>query len=107
MDGYRVFTWSPTRFPAPARLLTNLRAQGFKAVTIIDPGVKADPTDPTFAEGVRRDYFIRRPDGTLFTGVVWPGESSLPTSAATTSARGGASCTAAARRGRRRASGTT
>ncbi len=75
MDGYRVFTWNPTRFPAPARLLTDLREQGFKAVTIIDPGVKADPTDPTFAEGVRRDYFIRRPDGTLFTGVVWPGES--------------------------------
>jgi alpha-glucosidase len=75
MDGYRVFTWSPTRYLESARLLADLRAQGFKAITIIDPSVKADPTDPTFAEGVARDYFIRRPDGALFTGVVWPGES--------------------------------
>ncbi len=73
MDGCRVFTWSPTRYPAPKRLMTDLREQGFKVITIINPGVKADPTDPTFAEGVRRDYFVRQPDGTLFTGVVWPG----------------------------------
>jgi alpha-glucosidase len=75
MDGYRVFTWSPTRYPDPVRLLADLREQGFKSVTIIDPGVKADPTDPTFAEGVARDYFIRRSNGAIFTGVVWPGES--------------------------------
>ncbi|MDE3228944.1 MAG: DUF5110 domain-containing protein [Chloroflexota bacterium] len=75
MDGYRVFTWSPTRFPQPAALLADLRAQGFKVVAIIDPGVKADPTDATFAEGVERGHFIRRPDGALFSGTVWPGES--------------------------------
>lgn len=75
MDGYRVFTWHPTRFPQPEALLTDLRAQGFKVVAIIDPGVKADPTDETFAEGVARDYFVRRPDGALFTGIVWPGAS--------------------------------
>jgi alpha-glucosidase len=74
MDGYRVFTWSPTRYPDPTQLLTDLREQGFKTLTIIDPGVKVDPTDSTYADGVQRDYFIRRPDGTLFTGVVWPGE---------------------------------
>ena len=75
MDGYRVFTWSPTRFPQPKELLDELRADGFKVVAIIDPGVKADATDPTFAEGVERDYFVRRPDGSLFTGLVWPGVS--------------------------------
>ena len=78
MDGYRVFTWSPRRFPDPARLLGDLRAAGFKVVTIVDPGVKADPSDPTFREGLERDYFIRRPDGSLFIGVVWPGESAFP-----------------------------
>jgi alpha-glucosidase len=75
MDGYRVFTWSPTRFPDPTRLLSDLGKEGFRVVTIIDPGVKVDPTDPTYAEGAARDYFVRRPDGELFTGVVWPGES--------------------------------
>ncbi|HEX2348193.1 MAG TPA: TIM-barrel domain-containing protein, partial [Ktedonobacterales bacterium] len=47
MDGYRVFTWNPTRFPEPKALLDELRADGFKVVAIIDPGVKADPTDAT------------------------------------------------------------
>ena len=75
MDGYRVFTWSPTRFPQPKELLDELRAAGFKVVAIIDPGVKADPTDATFADGVERDLFVRRPDGSLYTGSAWPGVS--------------------------------
>ncbi|MEO7003208.1 MAG: TIM-barrel domain-containing protein, partial [Ktedonobacterales bacterium] len=37
MDGYRVFTWSPTRYPQPSETLGALAAQGFKVVTIIDP----------------------------------------------------------------------
>jgi alpha-glucosidase len=78
MDGYRVFTFSPRRFPEPKRLMDDLSAQGFKVVTIVDPGVKVDPTDPTYADGVARDHFVRRADGTLFTGVVWPGESAFP-----------------------------
>jgi alpha-glucosidase len=78
MDGYRVFTWNPRRFPDPPALLRDLAAQGFRVVTIVDPGVKADPTDPTFVEGVERDYFVRRADGSLFTGVIWPGESAFP-----------------------------
>ncbi len=78
MDGYRVFTFSPRRFPEPKQLIDDLNAQGFKVVTITDPGVKADPTDPTFADGLANDYFVRRSDGTLFTGVVWPGESAFP-----------------------------
>ena len=77
MDGYRVFTWSPTRFPQPKELLDELRANGFKVVAIIDPGVKADPTDATFAEGVERGYFTRLPDGSLFVGTVWPGAATF------------------------------
>ena len=78
MDGYRVFTWGPRRYPDPERLLRDLGDQGYNVVTIIDPGVKVDPTDETFAEGLERDYFVRRADGSLFTGVVWPGESAFP-----------------------------
>ena len=78
MDGYRVFTWSPRRYPEPERLLRELAEQGFRVVSIIDPGVKVDPTDETFADGMDHDYFVRRADGSLFTGVVWPGESAFP-----------------------------
>ncbi len=75
MDGYRGFTWNSWRFPDPERMLRELGEQGFKVITIVDPGVKADPTDPTYAEGLDRDYFVRRADGSLFVGTVWPGES--------------------------------
>lgn len=78
MDGYRVFTWNPTRFPDPARMLADLRDDGFKVVTILDPGVKVDSTDPTYREGVKRDYFVRNADRTLFSGAVWPGMSAFP-----------------------------
>ena len=78
MDGYRVFTWHPQRFPEPAHLLEDLRAQGFQPITIIDPGVKVDPTDPTYADGLARDYFMREAEGSVFTGNVWPGESAFP-----------------------------
>jgi alpha-glucosidase len=78
MDGYRDFTWNPWRFPDPAKLARELGAEGFKLVTIIDPGVKADPTDETYRQGLANDYFVRRPDGRLFIGHVWPGESAFP-----------------------------
>jgi alpha-glucosidase len=78
MDGYRVFTWNPWRFAEPERLLRDLDRQGFRVVTIVDPGVKADPTDPTYREGLQHDYFVRRPDGSLYSGVIWPGEAAFP-----------------------------
>ncbi len=78
MDGFRAFTWNPRRYPDPAALLADLRQQGFKVVTILDPGIKTDPTDPTFAEALERDYLCRLPDGSLFTGNVWPGQCAFP-----------------------------
>ena len=78
MDGYRVFTWNTRRFPQPERMLSELAAQGFKVVTIIDPGVKVDPTYPVFTEGLEKNYFVRQPDGALSIGLVWPGECAFP-----------------------------
>ncbi|MGO8948180.1 MAG: TIM-barrel domain-containing protein [Ktedonobacterales bacterium] len=78
MDGYRDFTWSPRRFPEPEKMLGELNEAGFKVITIIDPGVKVDPTDPTFSSGLEQGCFVHRADGSLFTGVVWPGECAFP-----------------------------
>ncbi|HEY1016735.1 MAG TPA: glycoside hydrolase family 31 protein [Herpetosiphonaceae bacterium] len=77
MRGYRVFTWDPERFPDPAGLIGDLRAQGFNVVTIIDPGVKTDPDYPVFSEGLEQDLFVRRADGSLFSGYVWPDDSAF------------------------------
>ncbi|HSR34466.1 MAG TPA: TIM-barrel domain-containing protein, partial [Anaerolineae bacterium] len=78
MDGYRIFTWSRDRFPDPPRLLAGLREQGFRVISIIDPGVKVDPGYHVHDEGLAHDAFCKLPDGTLFRGPVWPGECYFP-----------------------------
>lgn len=80
MRGYRVFTWSPKRFPEPAQLLSDLAQDGFKTVTIIDPGVKYEPEADyhVFDQGVEHDYFVRKADGQVFHGYVWPDKAVFP-----------------------------
>ena len=43
MDGYRVFTWNDAKYGKPGDLIAEIKKQGFKTVTIIDPGTKVDP----------------------------------------------------------------
>jgi alpha-glucosidase len=80
MRGYRVFTWSPQRFPHPEKLLRELAEDGFKPVVIIDPGVKYEPEANyhVFDQGIDQDYFIRKADGQLFHGYVWPDQALFP-----------------------------
>jgi Alpha-glucosidases, family 31 of glycosyl hydrolases len=80
MRGYRVFTWDPRRFPEPARLMAQLHEAGFRVVAIVDPGVKFEPEADyaVFDEGLAQDFFIRRADGHLFHGYVWPGKVLFP-----------------------------
>lgn len=80
MNGYRVFTWSPKRFAEPKELLQELKQDGFKAVTIIDPGVKYEPEADyaVFDEGVTNNYFVRKTNGQLFHGYVWPDKAVFP-----------------------------
>jgi alpha-glucosidase len=78
MDGYRVFTWHPERFPDPAGLIKKLSDLGFKVVVIIDPGVKVDPEYRVAKEGLANGHFIKYPDGEVYVGEVWPGASYFP-----------------------------
>ncbi|MGD1995548.1 MAG: glycoside hydrolase family 31 protein [Anaerolineae bacterium] len=78
MDGYRCFTWHPRRFPDPAGLMDDLHEQGFKVITIIDPGIKVDRAYRVFEEGLAEDVFCRYPDGQCFIGPVWPGNCAFP-----------------------------
>lgn len=78
MDGYRVFTWDPKRFADPPELCRRLQDQGFRVVTIIDPGVKKDPSNPFFQEGLEKGLYIESPSGEPYTGQVWPGEVHFP-----------------------------
>jgi alpha-glucosidase len=78
MDEYRVFTWHPTRFPQPEKLLTDLRQDGFRVVPIVDPGVKKDPKYFVYREGVTHEHFCKYLEGETYIAPVWPGDSAFP-----------------------------
>jgi len=78
MDGFRCFTWNKQAFPDPAGLIADLHEDGFKAVGMIDPGIKVDKKYDVCADGLKHDVFCKFPDGRLFHGPVWPGECYFP-----------------------------
>ncbi|MBU0507348.1 DUF5110 domain-containing protein [bacterium] len=78
MNDYRVFTWHPNRFSDPRGLCQSLRRDGFRIVTIIDPGVKADTNYQIAREGLEGNHFVRYPDDQTYVGEVWPGKSYFP-----------------------------
>lgn len=75
MDGYRNFTWNRAHFPDPATLIADLQRDGVRVVPIIDAGVKVDPNYTVYVDGLERDMFLRRADGAVFEGFVWPDDS--------------------------------
>ncbi|MDR7134007.1 alpha-glucosidase [Lysobacter niastensis] len=79
-DGYAPFTVDRKAFPDFERMIADLRAQGLRTVLITDLHIKHDPGKgyAPFDSGLREDVFIRNPDGTLYIGPVWPGDSVFP-----------------------------
>ncbi|PAW91473.1 MAG: alpha-glucosidase [Pedosphaera sp. Tous-C6FEB] len=78
MDGHRVFTFGKA-FPRPREMLAKLARRGFKAVAIVDPGVKDDPKFGVLKRGVAQRAFVKAPGGRRdFIGKVWPGKSRFP-----------------------------
>lgn len=78
MDGYRVFTWDRNKFPNPPKMAADLKEQGFKLVTIIDPGVKKDAAYTICQIGLKNGYFVTDKDGVPYVNRVWPGDSLYP-----------------------------
>ncbi|MGI8544730.1 MAG: glycoside hydrolase family 31 protein [Aridibacter sp.] len=78
MDEYRVFTWNKERFPNPKKLINDLKADGFKTVLIIDPGIKADKKYDVYVDGLGKDVYVKNPDGTDLVRNVWAKESVFP-----------------------------
>jgi alpha-glucosidase len=78
MDGYRCFTWNRKYFPDPKKMISELAADGFKTVVIIDPGIRVDDNYSVFKEGKEKKYFCRRSDDYFMEGHVWPGRCQFP-----------------------------
>ena len=78
MDSYKIFTWHPYRFPNPAGMLSKLKARGVHTTAIVDPGIKVEKGYPAYEDGVKKDMFIKYPDGAFYSAQVWPGWCYFP-----------------------------
>lgn len=78
MDAYKVFTWNRDNYRNPKKAIEELRNDGFKIVTIIDPGVKAEEGYEIYETGVKHSYFAKTPEGEVYKNRVWPGITAYP-----------------------------
>ncbi|MEU0970866.1 glycoside hydrolase family 31 protein [Streptomyces sp. NPDC005917] len=77
-DAHQVFTVDHEHFPKLPTLAEDLRRDGVRLVSIVDPAVKAAPGNAVYDSGRGVDAFVRDPSGRLVEGVVWPGEAVYP-----------------------------
>ncbi len=61
-------------------MISDFRSQGVHTVLITDLHIKKDPNPAyaPYATGMQRDVFVKNPDGSVFVGAVWPGDSVFP-----------------------------
>jgi len=78
MDDYKIFTWNRRDFPTPKKLLQELKELGFQVVIMCDPGIKIEQGYKAYDEGIKADIFIKYPDGSPYSGQVWPGWCHFP-----------------------------
>ena len=74
----RPFTINRERFPRFEAMIKDLRDEGFKTVAITDLHIAKLPGYKPYDEGLVGDFFVKNPDGSVYSGKVWPGESVFP-----------------------------
>src|SRR5690348_178152 len=79
-QGYAPFTINREYFPTFEKMISDFRAQGFHTILITDLHIKKDPNHGyvPYDSGVKNDVFVKNPDGSIFVGKVWPGDSVFP-----------------------------
>ncbi len=77
-ESNRAFTIDRKLFPNFEGMIRELSAQGFKVVAITDPHLKKEPGYAPYDQGMAGDHFVKNPDGSVFVGKVWPGDSVFP-----------------------------
>jgi alpha-glucosidase len=74
-DRYRPFTWDRKKFPDPQKMISDLRKQGFRTVTIVDPHPPKVPGYVPYDTGLAGDHFVKNPDGSIYEAPVWPSKA--------------------------------
>ncbi|CAA0838272.1 heteroglycan glucosidase 1 [Striga hermonthica] len=78
MDGFRCFTFDKERFSDPKSLVDDLHNNGFKAIWMLDPGIKKEEGYFVYDSGSKSDIWIQTAGGKPFVGDVWPGPCVFP-----------------------------
>jgi len=74
----RPFSIDRKRFPTFEQMIQDLKAQGFNVIAITDLHIGKYPGYKPYEEGLKGDYFVKNPDGSVYVGKVWPGDSVFP-----------------------------
>jgi alpha-glucosidase len=79
-QGYAPFTINREYFPHFEQMIADFREQGFHTILITDLHIKKDPGHgyAPYDSGIKQDVFVKNPDGSIFVGKVWPGDSVFP-----------------------------
>ncbi|KNA15567.1 hypothetical protein SOVF_097260 [Spinacia oleracea] len=78
MDGFRCFTFDSERFSDPSSLVNDLHLDGFKAIWMLDPGIKQEKGYFVYDSGSESNVWVKTADGKPFLGEVWPGPCVFP-----------------------------
>ena len=79
-DKNRPFTVNRIAFPDLQGMVAQLKAENFHVVAITDLHIAKVPGQNYFPydSGIAGDHFVKDPDGSVYTGRVWPGPSVFP-----------------------------
>ncbi len=78
MDRYIDFTVNRRRFPDLAGYTARMKEQGIHLVPIVDAGIKIEPGNAVYDEGIQNDYFCKNREEKNFQAEVWPGMTHFP-----------------------------
>ncbi|MGW1598154.1 glycoside hydrolase family 31 protein [Streptomyces sp. NPDC002343] len=78
LEGHRVFSVDQERFPKLPVLAEELRRDGIRLVSVVEPAVRAEPGDAVYDGGAAVDAFVRDARGRAVQGVARAGESVFP-----------------------------
>jgi alpha-glucosidase len=76
----RPFTIDTKAFPDMPGLIHTLHKENLHVVAITDLHIADLPHHgyTPYDSGIAGDHFVKNPDGSLYTGKVWPGPSAFP-----------------------------
>ena len=78
MQDFKDFTLNEKNFSDFPEFVQEMKDDHIRLIPIIDAGVKVEKGYPIYEEGVEKQYFCKREDGSDFVAAVWPGDTHFP-----------------------------